>query len=383
MVTSTSVPQTHLGQGRTISDVVEHSHALVNEVFCRKILRQLLASLELQYSMQMPHRAITPDTVVIQENGEPMLLPSSIVAVEQGEEADLRALAALVHYAITREMPTGTPLRRRGLAGYSDSLLGAIDKCLAPDPRERPRTIAQLRDLLGIVSLGPPGQPQPAAAAPQAIVELPRKNIAAARGTWRHAGLTKVQRWALIGVAACLLLAALAGLLALLRGSSDDHALALTLPPAAREARGLDPDETVVAPAGTGAAAMNSYPQGAAPAADPAQALPPGIPTGQLPTVARASPPAAQPAQPPVAAARGAAAAGAASTEYKLLIRPWGTVYVDGQDRGVSPPVKRLVLSPGMHTVRIVNPAYPDRVLRIEAGRSASGRIVHDFSTKR
>jgi hypothetical protein len=80
---------------------------------------------------------------------------------------------------------------------------------------------------------------------------------------------------------------------------------------------------------------------------------------------------------------RGAAPPVADGTEYRLLIKPWGTVYVDGLDRGVSPPVKRLVLPPGMHTVRIVNPAYPDRVMRVEAGKSASGRIVHNFSTNR
>ena len=49
--------------------------AQVNEVWCRKIFRQLLQSLELQYAMHMPHRAITPDTIVFHENGEPLLMP--------------------------------------------------------------------------------------------------------------------------------------------------------------------------------------------------------------------------------------------------------------------------------------------------------------------
>jgi hypothetical protein len=84
---------------------------------------------------------------------------------------------------------------------------------------------------------------------------------------------------------------------------------------------------------------------------------------------------------PPAGAAHAPnATATAARTEYKLVIKPWGTLYVDGQERGVSPPVKRLVLAAGKHTVRIVNPAYPDRVLRVDAGRVASGRIAHDFS---
>jgi hypothetical protein len=387
MVTSTTVAQTHLGQGRTISDVVEHNHALVNEVFCRKIFRQLLASLELQYSMQMPHRAITPDTVVIQENGEPMLLPSSIAAVDQSEAGDLHALAAVVHYAIARELPQGAPLRARGLTGYSDSLLGAIDRCLSPEPRERPRTIDQLRELLGIVSLGAAGQPAPQA--PPSFVEVPPRTAGPAQASWRHGGLTKWQRWALIGLAACVLLAALAGLVALLRGGGEDDALALTLPSAHRDARGLDSNEAVLLPGSPASAQAGADPaRGTGGAYNPPAALP-GASSIQSPTVAQAPQaapatlPALPAAAPPAPAARDAATAGSQNTEYRLLIKPWGTVYVDGQDRGVSPPVKRLVLPPGTHTVRIVNPAYRDRVLRVEAGKTASGRIAHDFSTSR
>jgi hypothetical protein len=55
-------------------------------------------------------------------------------------------------------------------------------------------------------------------------------------------------------------------------------------------------------------------------------------------------------------------------------------VYVDGAERGVSPPLKRLELSPGKHTVRVVNPNFRDRVLRIEAGKHGAGRIDVDFA---
>jgi hypothetical protein len=367
MMTSTTATAIPLGQGRTIREVVAHQHALVNEVFCRKIFRQLLASLESQYAMRMPHRAITPDTVVLQENGEPMLLPSPLQAGEQSEAADLQALASVVHYAITTEWPPGAKLRQRQLAGYSDSLLGAIDKCLAPDPLERPRTINQLRNLLGIVSLGPatPG------AAP-VLADVPRSEPAPGRAGWRHGGLTRLQRWALIGAAASVLLAALAGLVALLRAGAPADNVVLTLPPAAeRSARGLDSNESVVAPPPA------HLPGGVA--AVPGSGAPlPATPTSQGPPVR--APQVAAGSVSPGATARPAAPA-SGKTEYKVMIKPWGTLYVDGQDRGVSPPVKRLVLAAGRHTVRIVNPAYPDRVLRIDAGRTASGKIAHDFST--
>lgn len=61
------------------------------------------------------------------------------------------------------------------------------------------------------------------------------------------------------------------------------------------------------------------------------------------------------------------------------MIKPWGTIYVDGQRRGISPPMKRLVLPAGRHTVMLENPGYPDRVLQIDSARGASGQIAHDF----
>jgi hypothetical protein len=68
------------------------------------------------------------------------------------------------------------------------------------------------------------------------------------------------------------------------------------------------------------------------------------------------------------------------SADYKLLIKPWGTVYVDKQELGISPPLKRLLLSPGRHTIRIANPSFPDQIFTIDADISRPGRIEHDFN---
>src|SRR5690349_20984326 len=96
--TLTLGPEHQRLEGHTVRDIVEHDPAQVNEVWCRKIFRQLLQTLELQYAMHMPHRAITPDTVVFHENGEPLLVPSDLTVAEseQDEAADLAALARVV-----------------------------------------------------------------------------------------------------------------------------------------------------------------------------------------------------------------------------------------------------------------------------------------------
>jgi hypothetical protein len=347
---------TQQAETRTLREVVVRSPALVNEVWCRKVFRQLLQSLEQRHALRQPHFAITPDTVGFGQDGEPVLLPSPDATGEPNQAADVQALGAVVHYAITGEMPPAAPLRGRALAGYSESLVGAVDKCTADDPRERPQTIAELRNLLGIVSLGPPVTFAPSAVA-DAFSETPAGHggSVALLGRW--------QRWLLIGLAALVLLAAALALFALLRGTDARDNVVLALPQAEPPAKSLDPNETLMAaPQAPGTAAA-----GTGHAAAPAQVPPPMV------------------TLPPTQSASGTRAAAAnaprpASTTYKLMIKPWGTVHVDGAESGVSPPLKRLTLPAGQHTIRIVNPNYRDRVIKVDAGKSASARITHDFA---
>jgi hypothetical protein len=446
MATTLSIgpEQQHL-EGRTVRDIVEHDPAQVNEVWCRKIFRHLLQSLELQYAMRMPHRAITPDTVVFHDNGEPLLLPTAVDEAEPNEAADLTALARLVHFAITRELAPAGPLRGRQLEGYSDSLLTAVDRCMYGDPAERPRSIDELRHILGIVSLGPaapaampavvpaampavtPADPPAAvtspvtvpldapfaamepdvkimsAAAPAAFAASAPSTapaaLAASAGdpvpSFMHSpgakarvgGLTRWQRWAIAAGGGAVLLAVALALFAELRDSGSYDHIVLTLPQAGEKSDAHSGEQArsdaasvpaplaqaesqaelqVTADAGVAAPAQN----GDAIAAMSAQqeAAPP-----------QPAPALAAPAPAAAAANRSAAAGPATSATYKLQIQPWGVVYVDGVDRGVSPPVKRLVLTPGRHTIRIANPNFHDRVLEVDTS-AGSGKIAVDFS---
>lgn len=507
---------TPFADGRTVRDIVEHSPALVNETWCRDLLRHLLDSLERQYATGAPHRPISPDTIVMLANNEPLLLPAPEEVGPAGTAtlaADLHALALVVHYAITAEMPPDGPLGPRLYDDYNTVLTNGLDRCLGPNQRLRPKTVADMRSLLGIEApaddqpahastLAPaampapshdlaeaepaaldgaaagsfadapqpvpattpeftepaaaqavqatespvardysqplptpavpearPAEPQPepgprlhtpsttaipaaasaaapagkrselppaataaepllrtpaaavtgapAAAAPRAGAaaakqpttleaataarlqeEAARKRAAAAPRT------SNVQRWGWIAGAAIVLLAAGSALVSWLDQQDADDMAALSLPPAQRAASGLGPGETVVVPRAEGSAAAV---QGEAPAAEAGAALPPG----ETPDAAEAVPVPGHAAEPVVN-----------GVTYKLLIKPWGTVYVDDIDRGVSPPVKRLTLSRGKHTIRIVNPNFPDHVLAIDAGKRGSATIEHDFTAK-
>jgi hypothetical protein len=404
-------PEQQHVEGRSVRDIVEHDPAQVNEVWCRKIFRQLLQSLELQYAMQMPHRAITPDTVVFHDNGEPLLLPSIVSDPYPHEAEDLTALARLVHFAITSEIVPEGPLRGRGLQDYSDSLITAVDRCMAPDPDQRPRSIEELRGILGIVSLG--NQPLPAApasiesepefapasepaAVPAAVpaalpaalpasepVSMPASAPLRASGPGdlpsfmqqdslpRREGLSRWQRWAVAAGGGAVLLAAALAMFAELRDSGSFDHIVLTLP---QPGEGAKPQVPSDAPANLPQAA--SAADGAGSARNDALAATdaPGAMPAPAPAPAPALPQAS--AVPPLAPAQGAPAAGGGT--YKLQIQPWGIVYVDGVDRGVSPPVKRLVLAPGRHTIRIANPNFHDRVLEVDTA-NGDGRITIDF----
>ncbi len=59
-----------------------------------------------------------------------------------------------------------------------------------------------------------------------------------------------------------------------------------------------------------------------------------------------------------------------------FAIKPWGNIVVDGISKGASPPMKRLALPPGSHTIEIQNPAGPtvSRTIEVVSGKSVPVR---------
>lgn len=494
MTSPSTAIYTPFADGRTVHDIVEHSPALVNETWCRNLLRHVLDSLEQQYASGAPHRHISPDTLVMLNNGDALLLPAAEDAGTQASDSettlagDLHALAQVVHYAITAELPPNGPVGPRLYDDYSDELTQGIDRCLGPNLRLRPRTIPEMRSLLGLDGAAPahadtgtaaaiaapasdgrlpelgapaaddahpaaqeplaahgngiggdgmashagnaapdasiPGKHEVAAApaAPAAAGFAPADKVAPihadagllrksaagpAPGTFPSstnpeaaapatAGLghapreggrhRRIQRWAMVAGAAVVLLAAGGALISFLQQSDSGDVPALSLPPAEDAANGPASGNTV---AGAAPVAADAPPvDGDAPAAGtdaPGNAVQgtAGSASGIL--AGGAAGDAAVPATPvpgtaPVPTATRGADAVVNGTTYKLRIKPWGTVYVNGIDRGVSPPVKRLTLGPGKHTIRIVNPNFPEHVRTLNAGAQEGGTIEHDFT---
>lgn len=394
--------------GRTVRDIVEHNPEQVSEVWCRNIFRQLLQVLERQYSLQLPHRVISPDTVIFHDDGSPALLPSLISDPKPDLADDLTALARTVHYAITREPIPAAPLHGRALEGYSESLMTAIDRSLAFDPARRPRTIGELRDLLGIVAFKPALRAGQVALVTHVSPRGTMARAAPARHPPPSARLRKRHRY---WTAAGILLAIGAGGVAVLYRPAGIEFLA-PVPPSAHVVPG---------------AAQGRYPEvpaiaGTVPAAPPrpdghedtlsreARVLPNGQATlpaqggpapaerhiearSGTPAPRNSSPRASPPTRavelpatdrlpaPSQAAPAPAAQSPAADAVFSLRIRPWGIVYVDGVRRGISPPLKQLVLAPGRHTLRVTNPEAGNRMLGVDTA-GGGGHIDVDFDRR-
>jgi hypothetical protein len=493
MTSQNTTIYTPFADGRPVRDIVEHTPALVDETWCRNLLRHTLDSLEQQYANGAPHRAITPETVVMLANGEALLLPASDDAPAYTADlpGDLHALALTVHYAITAELPPEGPLGPRLYDNYSEQLTKGLDSCLGPNRRLRPQTVDDMRRLLGIeagtgellVPAAPVPDPvetistaepaimmssdvpdelipltladdpqafaEPAAPAadtasvafvePPAALDLPPDNpvpeplslreqteagmlrkpasqegaaageILAPRAVPPAAPLhesaepiqpaprkpsaaipvsapaqlhgsaaqpqankgrgKRAQRWGMITGAAIVVLAAGGALLSYMHQDDTRDLVPLALP-AGEPGAGLDAGETVVAPPSQ----ATDQPAGAQPAESPLDATTGAAPETGLP--ANVSSPAAT---APIATQAATIVNG---TTYKLVIKPWGTLYVDGVDHGVSPPVKRMTLGPGRHTIRITNPNFADHSMTVDAGSRETAVIEHDFTAQ-
>jgi serine/threonine protein kinase len=416
-------------EGRTIKDIVCNSPELVNQAWCLKMLGQVLQALEMLGTMQIVHRDVSPDNIIVQDSGEAVLLDfgsareiigdmtravtvilkpgyapveqyANDTSLEQGPYTDIYALCAVIYFAVTRKAPASSiarmvqdpmvPLTTLAPGGYTPAFLAAIDQGLAVLAERRPRSIPAFRMLLGIPpvdvpAIRPPVVPKrfPPAAAPgkppapavaPAVVTTPQT----VRKTQRRMPLvpktspfapevelkpTRSHKLARLGALVGTLAVVLACALAFeWQARRNDEAIKLAAAAPRRTvvtAKDLLETEEIlpVTAAMVSAAPPAAVELAAAPAPDPAPAE----------TVVTENAAAAQ-ATPAVV-----------MVPVTLAIKPWGTVFVDGQERGASPPLKRLMLPAGPHEIRIVNPAHPAYTTSITLKKNGPATVEHAF----
>lgn len=416
--------------GRTVREAVESASGAFSDASCRRLIADLLHAVERQQALHTPHRIIMPDTVMVQADGAAELLApldEDDAPLQPPVAADLKAIAAVAHFAISGESPPAGALLPRGLA-FEDDLLQAIDACLYGDRNTRPQTVEDMRRLLGM----PPGVPAVAPATVEPAIVAPAfvEPVTAAPAPAPASMADELEQ-------------AIAGLAAAVGVRDDADAIPHEPPPApvkqaapqADRAAAAEPVEVaavaaVAAPAAAttaasaaavakppprasrwllaclavgllGAGGLALYQKGRqagaeavlAAAAQPGAeaAVQPAAPApaaavpaaAAVPPIADPAPVAAVPPQqtPPAAASTAAAATPAGrppSVTYQLRIKPWGEIWVDGVKRGVSPPLKTLTLS-GVHRVRIDNPDFPSQEMTVGTAQDTSNRIDYDF----
>jgi serine/threonine protein kinase len=175
--------------GRTLKQILRENPAQASEAWLKRLLVPLLDALELLHGHRCYHRDIAPDNIQVLESDSPVLLdfgaarrtigdmtqaftvilkPGYAPIEQYADEADLKqgpwtdvyALSAVLYGAVVGKPPPTAvarvikdPLERlttRALPGYSQGFLAGIDRGLGVRPEERPQSIADWRESLGV-----------------------------------------------------------------------------------------------------------------------------------------------------------------------------------------------------------------------------------------
>ncbi len=179
-------------EGKTLKDIISDQPAIATEAWWKSILKPILEALDVLYSAQILHRDISPENIMIQPSGEPILLDFGAArrvidnmsqaltvilkpgyapieqyaddpSMKQGPWTDIYALCAVIFATITKKAPPASiarmikdpmePLTPSAYPGYSAQFLFALNKGLCVKPDDRPQTIAEFGKLLGLDDL--------------------------------------------------------------------------------------------------------------------------------------------------------------------------------------------------------------------------------------
>jgi serine/threonine-protein kinase len=112
--------------------------------------------------------------------------------------------------------------------------------------------------------------------------------------------------------------------------------------------------------------------------AEPTAPTPPAEPIKPAPANGAAK--VRKPAAKVVAAAPVAAAAPVlANGTVNMAISPWGQVEVDGKPAGTTPPLTRLELPQGTHTITVRNEDFPPYTQRVQVDPERPVTLKHRF----
>lgn len=257
-------------------------------------------------------------------------------------------------------------------------LIAIANRSLAKNVDERYQTAGEMRNDLARFTGSRPGSSARTHSSRTSAGSVRRPLLA--RWTWAHSALA-ASTCAALAVLAWLLLQPEATDVAAGEPATPAQANAAAAPAAPAPAREQAPAQAApvpstpsdtgttrnaAAPGGNGTAGNGQAP--ATTRADTAAAATPAVQTARTQEVRRTR---VDTAAPRVTAQ--------ASGFVTLAIAPWGEVFVDGVSQGVSPPLTRLTLTPGVHTIELRNGAAPPLAARVEIRPGQTLSLQHRF----
>lgn len=205
-------------EGQTLKGVIKNQPGVVTETWLRSMLTPILEALDALYKVNILHRDISPDNIMIQNTGGAVLLDfgaarqiigdmtqaltvilkpgyapveqyADDTSMKQGPWTDIYALSAVLYAAIAKKPPPTSvarmikdPIELLSTAKYpnfSEVFLSAINKGLSVNPELRPQTIEEFRRLLDLDAKAPAAEVEnKVQSAPVPVSEIASQAIA-------------------------------------------------------------------------------------------------------------------------------------------------------------------------------------------------------------
>lgn len=424
--------------GETLKDIVKNRPELITEVWLKFIFKQILEALDTLYKAKILHRDVSPDNIIVQKNGDAVLLDfgsarqiigdmtqgltvilkpgyapveqySDDEDLQQGPWTDIYALAAVMYFMILKTPPPMAVARivKDSLVslqdgkhpGFSEKFLMAVDKGLAIQPRDRPQSMDEFRRQLGISAFVSARHSRSGGAIHTAEILSDTDevaNVARIRNAPYTAALPSTQygqqhrpaiskenrlRDIVIATVSGLILLAAIGIYFAKNNKNNKNINPQTQVNSPTKA--IAPSILVVSGIDQEKSDWNKLDADSGTSLDALMAFLQQYPSGQFADAAHA-----RIAQlDKVTSTSKTASANAQENSnikgnIKLSVKPWGTVFVDGVQSGASPPLKNLSLSQGRHKIRITNPGFPDFVTEVNVGKKDVVPVAHEFMSK-
>jgi serine/threonine protein kinase len=386
-------------EGRTLKQRLRDTPGVPEELVLKKILLPLLDALEHMHFAQVYHRDISPDNIMVLSDGRPILLDlgaarrletenvqaltvlvkpgyapieqyAGDAAVQQGPWTDIYGWGASAYFALTGKPPPPSASRIMSdsiikladakIAGYSDDFLAAIDAALAVRPDDRPQSIAAVKSLF-VAEM--PINSKPSVQVSQAVDLEKTVLIEAASVQPRVEPMSVAPRPSLqaapkksraplaVGVVCAV------GLVASFWWFAQTPVLTKA--------------NKAAAPVAAPIVAVTNVERSPAPQVVLPQVETPSIEAPKIEAPKIEAPMIETTKAEPIVADKPAIA--------RLSIKPWGEVLVNGEMKGVSPPLKALTLAPGEYNVEIRNGDYPPHKITIKLKPGEMFKLNHAF----